>query len=172
MKKIIFIVGLLLIFGCNNSSKETNRQLDYSTEDAEEVMEKDGLFSFSMPSTISDSYMELTEQKLNEIYEKAYLNEKHTDFKIKIDSSVINLLLNDANLDLSTQPEIKNVRQLGPTKPISDTVDEITISYEVHANQLVQKDTVTARISKSVIEIDGDNYINMNLEFISESQKP
>jgi hypothetical protein len=74
-----------------------------------------------------------------------------------------------AQLEFTDRPVVSNVKLIGSPTMISDSMDEIVMSYELKANGIVLTDTISAIISKTTITIDDQSLIDMQFEFKTDN---
>ena len=171
MKKLIWIILIIVLFDCNNPAKEASPKADYKIEVAsdEDVAEESFVSAMARPAPVSNSYLELSEYKLKELFESIYLDRKHSEFKISSDSTSLQLFDFISSFELTDRPEINNVKLIGTPNVINDSIDKIVLSYDLKLNSTVLTDTISAMITKRIIEIDEQSLIDMQLEFKKEN---
>ena len=161
----MLILLVFVIVGCNNPAKETNT-VDYNLEvvSDEDVLSKEE-FSFHMPAPVSNAYLDLSEQKLNELFEKAYLNSTHSGFNLDSDIAVSPMIEKISTMEFDDRPVLSNIQLIGPPKMINDSIDVITVSYQLKSGETKYNDTIKARITKRSITIDDQSLVDMELDF-------
>lgn len=171
MKKLAWTLFVVIIVGCNNPTKEASPSEDYRFEAVsdEDVAEESVISAIAMPAPVSNSYLELSEQKLQELFENIYLSQKHSEFGTNSSSSLSRSNEQIAQLEFTDRPVVSNVKLIGSPTMISDSMDEIVMSYELKANGIVLTDTISAIISKTTITIDDQSLIDMQFEFKTDN---
>ena len=61
------------------------------------------------------------------------------------------------------------MKLIGTPNVINDSIDKIVLSYDLKLNSTVLTDTISAMITKRIIEIDEQSLIDMQLEFKKEN---
>ncbi|GAA3612380.1 hypothetical protein Q4Q39_04370 [Flavivirga amylovorans] len=156
MKKLIYIICILIFISCKNEVNKVSEIPAFEEEDAE-VYRSDDNF-------VMNRYQILSTQKLQEYFDLIKLKEKHPEFK---DDILIQLrkLSNDSIPNYAGDFSIENIRQVGEVETISDSVQKIKLVYNVVSDAYKSNDSILATISSKTIFIDDTATISNKVVF-------
>lgn len=143
MKKLFYLLTLLLIFSCSHVEKNRElEEIDSNRRNKHEIIE-------------SFSFENKTKQKLQDYFDLLVLEQKHPKFREDIlkqlkDISSVKKSVLDTN-DI----QIKKLSLIGNVEKISDSVQKFKISFDVVFGKTMRRDTIITIVSTKDIVIDG-----------------
>ncbi len=159
MRNYKWLVLVLLSFSCANEvSKEMHNEHDLS-------IENNGAYE-EMIAARKLSLTQLATQKLTTYFELVQLKKAHPAFKEEIGKQL--KALSDVSL-VDTNGvaaiSVKNIRQIGVVKHVSDTVKELKLYYDIEQDNEIKTDSVYASIISQMITIDGSEALATKIFF-------
>ena len=165
MKTIFYNIALsVMILSCASDHKMES--VAVAMEEADIVVEK-----MAVPVAIAKpdvtAYETLATKKLQELYDLKLLQGQHPEFTADIDLQLKKL--KEAALRIGTISEkvqIKNVVAI--VKQKIDSVEHLQVQFDLVTTAETKKDTITARIKRKRIQVDGQSSFETKLLFIKE----
>jgi len=162
MRQFIYLLIVIIVFSCNETSKAVLDSETYYEIDESIQAEK----SLSIYEEKSFSQQDLINEKLQELYELIELKNNHPDFAASIELQLKEytddtIILKDANVS------IKNIELKEEIVNLSDSLQKLKLHYEIHSNNFSRKDSIYTLISTKNITIDGEAKTSKKIKFQS-----
>ena len=173
MRKIIYIIGFLCCFSCNNSSPKSDNATmtkeEFKVEESSLRNDADGATDTKIPEVdFSLNYLdtEITE-KLQANYEAQLLAVKHPEFAEAIKEQLENSTkFNTALADSIESIKIKDIRFSDMIVSRNDSIFTKKVFYTSLINtKHQQKDSVLVVVKRAFITIDGKPTVNTSFSF-------
>lgn len=159
MKKLFYICFAMLLLSCANTSEEKS----FATSDmAESEAAEPAVLTIEEPFP----YATITEQKLQEYYDLATLQNKHPEFAETI-APQLRKLAKDAIVLVKGQDSVavKNLSALGEIVAINDTLQQQRFTYAIASKTMFKSDTLTANIISKPTVLDGTETVSTRVIF-------
>lgn len=159
MKKLIYIIIVLIIVSCHNNMKDNAPSVnaDYEFIETEKFIVK--------PNFI---YEELAVQKLQEMYDLVSLKDKHPEFSKTIKSQLKAYTNDSINISSSSDVIIKNMKLKGEVVKVSDSVQKMKLFYDIISNNNnTKQDSIWAIITTYKIDFEGKKIESKKIKFSS-----
>jgi len=160
MKKALYILLTISLIAC----KHNQETLSKSVEEVPTSINNDQGFNFAVKPM---SQEQISSQKLEEYIDLIKLKRKHPEFEKDINDQLISFT-NDS-LSIGNYPKgfsISNIEQLGDSKVISNSVEQMVLGFTVTTNAMTFKDSILTEIRSKAIVIDGDSLMSNNVRFL------
>jgi hypothetical protein len=151
MRFALYILILLSITSCNSGDKnESFKNLD--------VLEEESTTSAFEVIPEAFNYEALAAHKLQEYFDLLLLEQRHPEFKSDIRRQLLALSSDSIGFAANTDKiTIKNVQQIGASETVSDSIQLLTLSFDIETASTSTRDTLIAKIiSKNVMLEDAE----------------
>ena len=171
MRKIVYIFIGLFIVSCakNEASKSTDAYAVEALEDdiyEYEIAEKDLKLNYNIGKSTNNEYQNLAITKLKEVSDLIHLKQEHPEFKEDIEAQLSALIQKDTNLKFSnSQISIENISQKGDIKKVSDSVQSVTLYFDIVSEKQTLKDSLNALITTKTVVLDGNSIKTNKIRF-------
>jgi len=156
MRNIGYLILSIFLFVSCAKSKEMKTEM-YK---ADAVMEELATESFENENR--------TKQKLQDYFDLLVLQQKNPEFKEDIKKQLQNITTaNKTVLDTNTI-QIQNLRMLGASQKISDTVTKMKIAFDIVTVNKIEKDTIITIIKTKKVTIDGRELVSSKIRFLNK----
>ncbi|PTX60893.1 hypothetical protein C8N46_10549 [Kordia periserrulae] len=176
MKKIVYIVSLVLCVSCNQFSQKSENatapredlKVHESTLDVEaDDKLKEGFLDFKTIDFSIGNFRSEIATKLQANYESQVLAAKHPEFAVAIQEQLAASSKFHTSLSDSIQKiEITDIELVGTMKTLNDSTFTQKIHYTKHINSnYTEKDSVLVVLQQALIKIDHTVRINTSFSF-------
>ena len=146
MKNTCYTIFVILLLSCANEAKRN----DASIMDFEETNKVKQVHFDKLTD-----YESIASLKLEEYFDLLKLQQKHPDFKediiLKLQEFSHDSLI---NYDISKIKSLENIKQVGNTEQLSDSVKKILLTFNITTNNTVVQDSIFAIITSKTILLD------------------
>ncbi len=168
MKRLVFLLLSLWLMACN-SGMESDVMKNADAVETEEIVAVDEskvLEEFSTSPDAVMNYTEIVALKLQEFADLQALIQKHPEFKTDLQQQIATLSSDSQLLQLTGDSiAITNIKQLGTTEVVSDTVRRIPFSFIISSSNASEEDSLIAVFTNRMVEIDGETFISNKVTF-------
>ncbi|OUS02117.1 hypothetical protein A9Q86_05555 [Flavobacteriales bacterium 33_180_T64] len=153
MKKLIYILFVLCIVACKQN--EAMKKDDVNTH---------ALSNFKTSTMTSE---DISSRKLEEYIDLITLQQKHPEFESDINEQLKNFTNGKLSLNYPKGFKISDIKQLGESKIISDSLEHLILEFTVTNNSQTLKDSILAEIRSTSIDMDGEIRISKKVRFLN-----
>lgn len=107
-----------------------------------------------------------TKQKLQEYFDLLILQQKHPEFKGDIKKQLQKITTTNKTVLDTNAIQIQNLKMLGESQKISDTVTKMKIIFDIVSVNKVEKDTIVTLIKTKKVTIDGRELASSKIRFL------
>ena len=155
MKKLMYIFIVFIGFSCSKQRKSMkNEAVDISVDEV-------------YTETHINSYEALSIQKLNAYFDLLKLKDSRPKFKEDILKQLKSFRDNniDDNFKFIENSKIEEIKQIGETIKLSDSVSKIKLSFKIISNNKIELDTIVAIIKSEPILFEGNEIRSNKVRF-------
>lgn len=162
MRSAYYILILLFLISCNQGEKSDSlKNFDLLEEEVTATSYE------VIPEAFE--YQSLTIQKLQDYFDLLVLQQQHPEFKNEIHKQLVALSSDSTKIPLNTAKiSIEEVQQIGVPEKISDSVQLLTVSFNVVTPSTTIKDTLVAKIVSKKVMVEGTEVTTTKLQFINK----
>ncbi len=158
MKNIIYILLIVCFISCKHSKSMKSESADMEIE-ATEVFENEiNLETIDLE--------ELGSQKLIEYFDLLKLKQLHPEFETDINEQLLSFTNNNSILNYPEGFTISNIKQLGTTKIISDSLQTFTIGFDITTASGSFKDSLITEIKSKEVTIGNSKKVSHKVRFL------
>lgn len=156
MRTVISLCLILMFVSCVSNKKE-----------ADVLLKNPSIIdTYTKGSAKEFNYNYITSEKLQEFYELLLLEKTYPEFKDDIALQIKSMSSEDIKIpDSINVIAVKNVKQIGPINQISNTVQEIKLSFDVVTNTTTYKDSIYAKLTTNRITKEGSKLLSTKITF-------
>lgn len=154
MRKLCYILSLLLVFSCMNKAEKSEAVSNKEVEIDSDMFKVNEAAIIDAKATIFTE-QDIAFQKLQEFYDLNLLKLHHPEFEEDISKQIAEI--SNSNLDLpklARQVQISNLKQIEAMEFVDDSVSKLKLSYEVVSDQGIKKDTIIAILKSTITKIE------------------
>jgi len=174
MKKLIYIFIGLIIASC--AKHEASKNMDINAVEAIEEAEifheykvpidDDMKFKFNIDNSTNSEYQDLAITKLKEVSDLINLKQQHPEFKEDIEAQLNTLIQKNTTLQfLDSNSSIENISQKGNMEKVSDSIQKMTLHFNIVSGNKTIKDSLNAYITNKSVIIDGNSIKTNKVRF-------
>lgn len=172
MRKIVYIFIGLIIVSC--AKHEASKSMDVNAVEAIEETETfheykvptDDDLKFNTDNSINNEYQNLAITKLKEISDLINLKQQHPEFKDDIEAQLNTLIQKNTALQfLDSNSSIENILQKGNMEKVSDSIQKMTLYFNIVSENKTIKDSLDAFITSKIVIIDGNSVKTNKIRF-------
>ena len=155
MKNIIYILIIVVFISCkhNEAMKSVSADMEIESTMEEEI------------SSETFSYEKLSTQKLEEYLDLIKLKQQHPEFEADINKQLLSFTNDNSILNYPEGFTISNIKQLGTTKFISDSLQTFTIGFDITTASGSFKDSLLTEIKSKEVYIGTTKKVSQKLRF-------
>jgi len=149
MKYLLYIALALMVLSCARNKAEEM----VSTE----AIDNEKSLELATSEASIATYTGLAQQKLQDYFDLLVLQNEHPEFKAEIISQLEQLSEDTISLpeDIASV-SIENVEQRGDIENVSDSVQKMTLDFDIVSTNFRKKDSINVLIHTQWIDIDGE----------------
>jgi len=164
MKKILFLLLIFIVASCSKSKQEAPIEAIEANE--EHMMLEDEPM---IANTEVFTYQHLIEQKLQDYYDLLALKSQHPEFIEDITLQLEELSEGEISITNNRQKVlIKNVKQIGISEQVSDSIQKITIQFDILNDSISKTDSISAIIKTKKIILEDTKVVSTKIIFSKE----
>jgi hypothetical protein len=111
-------------------------------------------------------YQQLTNQKLQDYFDLLLLQKNHPEFKNDIIKQLQDISDEQRTISATANNiKIQNIKQIGMPQKLSESVQKLTLSFDIVIGKTRQKDTIFAMINAKKISLDGKEFVSTKVFF-------
>ena len=160
---IVWFMSVLLINCAMENRSPNSKDLDDIILIEEAVEAAEAVADYESSPTFNE---ELINQKLQDFYDLVALHSEHPEFMDEVSSQLKNFT-NDSisNYKTTDFAVVKNVRQLGKTVFVNDSIQKVKLAYDKVVGSTKTRDTIYAIITKKMVTLDEEILISNKVQF-------
>lgn len=158
MKTLLYILLILCVVSC----KHNNETMKSESVQMEVLSVDDIDFDILSSEAISS-------KKLEEYFDLIKLKQEHPEFAAEIALQLKNFTKDSLGLEYSKGFTISDIEQLGASKLVSDSIEQLVLGFRVSTNSETFKDSILIEISSKIIDLDGETRISKKIRFLNPS---
>jgi len=166
LRHIAIIMTTLLFVAC---AMDTGKTKSVEASDILVVEEELSAPEVSELETVPNISTELIHQKLQDFYDLVALQNEHPEFNDEVGKQLKHYIKDDiSNYTKEDFAVIKNIRQIGQTKFVNDSIRKIKLSYNKVSGTAKSTDTIYAIITNKKVNLDNEVLISSKIQFSKE----
>jgi len=107
-----------------------------------------------------------TKQKLQDYFDLLVLQQKNPEFKEDIKKQLQKITTANKTVSDTNAVQIQNLKILGDSQKISDTVTKTKITFDIVTVNKIEKDTIITIIKTKKVTIDGRELVSSKIRFL------
>ena len=160
MKKFIYILTCLLWMSCANETKHKSESIEY---DMEAISKEEEHMYMNLEAL---NYEILVRQKLIDYFDLMRLKQEHPEFAKDIILQLQGFSIDSESIDSFKKIDsITNVRQIGKLIKDSETIQKMTLYFDVVSDNTIKADSILAIISNKSILMDDEMVLTTKVYF-------
>ena len=162
MKKLICVFMILFFASCSNRAE---KNMEFSPVDIDDYNDQIEDLEISRIESNSMRYINLSQDKLQEMYDLVALKQSHPEFKKTIESQLKNYTLDSLITIAKEESHIKNVKIKEKIIQVSDSVQKMKLYYDIVSVTSTKPDSIWAEVITNTLVIDGETKIANKIKF-------
>ncbi len=164
MRKILYLFLIFIVVSCSKSKQEAPIEAIEANE--EHMMLEDEAL---MVETEVFTYQHLIEQKLQDYYDLLALKNRHPEFIEDITLQLNELSKGEIYVANNIQKvRIENVQQIGTSEQVSDSIQKITIQFDIFNDSITKTDSISAIIKNKKMILEDTEVVSTKIIFSKE----
>lgn len=153
---------ILFFASCSNRAE---KNMEFSPVDIDDYNDQIEDLEISRIESNSMRYINLSQDKLQEMYDLVALKQSHPEFKKTIESQLKNYTLDSLITIAKEESHIKNVKIKEKIIQVSDSVQKMKLYYDIVSVTSTKPDSIWAEVITNTLVIDGETKIANKIKF-------
>ena len=153
---------ILFFASCSNRAE---KNMEFSPVDIDDYNDQIEDLEISRIESNSMRYINLSQDKLQEMYDLVALKQSHPEFKKTIESQLKNYTLDSLITIAKEESYIKNVKIKEKIIQVSDSVQKMKLYYDIVSVTSTKPDSIWAEVITNTLVIDGETKIANKIKF-------